>query len=129
MTKREDLLSRAWTGEQLTIGGKPVIMSPVRYSILEYWHNSLFDSTNTNQSAVDAMGEMLLLCSATREELKDIQRLAADERKIRVMEFMIDTEDEFTLASSGIQERLDSIRAAMVESESPGKEDAPAHAF
>lgn len=127
MNKREDLLSRVWTGEQLEIGGRPVILSPVRYSILEYWQNSLFNSGNEEQSAVNAMGELLLLCSVPKEEIKALQKLTKEERALRVMDFMLENEEEFTLASNGIQERLQSIRAAMVESETPGKEEAQRH--
>jgi hypothetical protein len=129
MTKREDLLSRSWTGPQLEIGGKPVIMSPVRYSILEYWKNSLFDSSNTSQTSINAMGELLLICSATREEIKELKRMTPEQRAERVVDFMLDNEKDFSEASNGIQERLESIRASMVESESPGKEEAQAHVF
>ena len=128
MNKREDLLSKAWTGPQLTIGGKPIMLSPVRYSILESWRNSLFDSSNTEQSAVEAMGELLLICSATAAEVQQLRNSTPEDRKSNIVCFMLETEDEFSLASAGVQERLESIRAAMVESESPGKEDAPAHA-
>lgn len=127
MTKRDDLLSRTWTGPQLEIGGKPVIMSPVRYSILEYWKNSLFDSSNTSQTSINAMGELLLICSSSRDEIKELQRMTPEKRAEKVVEFMLDNEKEFSAASEGIQERLESIRASMVESESPGKEEAQAH--
>lgn len=129
MTKREDLLSRSWTGPQLEIGGKPVIMSPVRYSILEYWKNSLFDSSNTSQTSINAMGELLLICSSTREEIKELKRMTPEKRAEKVVDFMLDNEKDFSEASNGIQERLESIRASMVESESPGKEEAQAHVF
>jgi len=128
MNKREDLLSKVWTGPQLEIGGKAVMLSPIRYSILESWRNSLFDSSNTEQSTVEAMGELLLIGSATPEEIQQLRKDTPEERKAKIVSFMLETEDEFSVASAGVQERLESIRAAMVESESPGKEDALAHA-
>jgi len=53
--------------------------------------------------------------------------MTPEERRAKTLDFMLETEDEFTTVSAGIQERLESIRAAMVESESPGKEDVQAH--
>jgi hypothetical protein len=74
------------------------------------------------------MGELLLICSATRDEIKELQRMTPEKRAEKVVEFMLDNEKDFSEASAGIQERLESIRASMVESESPGKEEAQAHA-
>ena len=121
MTKRDDLLSRAWTGAQLEIGGKPIILSAVRYAVLEYWHNRLFDETNERQNAMAAMGELILVCSATREEFKELQRLTVEERAEKVMDFLVEHEEEIDAVSQGVQDRLEAIKAAMVESESPGK--------
>jgi hypothetical protein len=54
--------------------------------------------------------------------------MTPEKRAEKVVEFMLDNENDFSEASTGIQERLESIRASMVESESPGKEEAQAHA-
>lgn len=121
MNKRNDLLSRAWTGAQLEIGGKPIILSAVRYAILEYWHNRLFDETNEDQNPIAAMGELIMICSASREDFKAIQRLTAEERAAKVMDFIVEHEDQIDDVSAGVQDRLEAIKAAMVESESPGK--------
>lgn len=59
--------------------------------------------------------------------MRELQRMPTEQRADKVREFMLEIEDQFDELMAGIRERLEAIRAAMVESELPGKEDAPAH--
>lgn len=127
MSKRQDLLAKAWIGPQLEFRGEPLILSPVRYSILNYWRNYFFDNSNTAQGEVDAVGEFILACVSSTDEMRELQRMPTEQRADKVREFMLEIEDQFDELMAGIRERLEAIRAAMVESELPGKEDAPAH--
>ena len=119
--KRDDILSRAWTGEPLTLGGRQLTLSPVRYALLEYWRNSLFQPQNTAQNAISAMGELVLVCYCDRSEIKELQKMGDEERADAVLNFMLAHEDEWSGVTEGIQKRLEAIQASMVESEASGK--------
>ena len=124
--KRDDLLSRAWTGAPLLLNGIELRLSPGRHSLLGYWKNSFFVD-NPEQSSLQAMGELILVCWANKDELKELQRMTDEDRAKRVIDFMLEVEDELTAIQEGIELRMQSIKAAIVESELPGKEE-PAHA-
>jgi hypothetical protein len=127
--KRDDILSRAWTGEPLMLGGREITLTPVRYALLEYWKNSLFRPDESTQNAIAAMGELILVCYCEKSEIKELQRMSPEERHEKVMDFILLHEDEFTSVSSGIQKRLEALQASAVESEAKGKEEAQVRAF
>jgi hypothetical protein len=122
--KRDDILSRAWTGEPLTLGGRPITLTPVRYALLEYWKNALFRPENTAQNAISAMGELILVCYCDKAEIKELQKMDEKERENAVLDFMLKHEDEWAGVAEGIQKRLEAIQASMVESEGAGKGEA-----
>jgi hypothetical protein len=128
MNKRQNLLNQTWTGAPIMIAGREIILSPVRYALLEYWGNVLFNGDNTAQNPAEGMGEMLLVCWMERAELKEMQRMTPAQRRDAVMSFMLENEDEVEAATLAMQERMQSVKASAVESVAPGKEDAP-HAF
>jgi hypothetical protein len=122
MNHRDNLLAKAWTKAPLTIGGKNVCLSPVRYATLEQWENPLFVGSTTGGGAILAMAETLLVCTATHKEFYALTKMTKEERTAAVFEYMVENEDEISAAASlGLQEQLEPIRAAMVESELPGK--------
>lgn len=122
--KRDDLLSTAWTGKPLELGGRELRLSAGRHGLLGYWKNAFFDDGNTGQSSLAAMGELVMVCYLSKEELKEAQRLSDDDRAKAVVDFMLEWEDELPEIQVGIQARMEAIKAAIVESESPGKGDA-----
>lgn len=124
---RQDILSKAWTGPQLELRGKPVILSPVRYAVLDHWRNFVFYN-DSEQNPLEAIAEIILVCSATNSELRELQKMKPEDRAEKVREFMLDIEDEFDDLSQGIQDRLVAIKSSMTENEKPGKGDAPSPA-
>ena len=118
--KRDDLLSRAWTGAPLELDGRELRLSAGRHSLLGYWKNSFF-ADNPNQSSLAAMGELVMVCWLDKDELKAVQRMTDEEREKAVIDFMLEYEDQLPDIQEGIQLRMESIKAAVVESELPGK--------
>ena len=120
---RQNLLESAWTGPPLTLNGRELVLSPGRHSLLGYWKNAFF-SENATQTPIAAMGELVMICYLTREELRGVQQMSDEMRSLAVIEFMLEHEDALTEVQEGIQARMEAVKAAVVESESPGKEDA-----
>jgi hypothetical protein len=71
------------------------------------------------------MGELVMVCYLTKDEVKGVQRMTNEDRAKAVVDFMLEFEDELPEIQAGIQERMEAIKAAIVESESPGKGDVP----
>ena len=118
---RKNLLDLAWTGAPLTIAGNEICLSHGRRALLASWGNSLFDSKNTDQNQSDAMGEIVMVCSATKNRLMEIRGMTDSQRKQAVVEFMLDNEDELDAVFEGVADRLQAIAAANVEPATPGK--------
>jgi len=128
MNIRENLLKKAWTSAPMEIGGKPVVLSPVRYAILEQWGNELFVGGDNPKEPIVAMAEVLLVCTVDQTGFKDLMKLSDNDRKRKVIDFMVNNEDEISAAAmAGMKEHMEPIKAAMVESEAMGKEEQ-AHA-
>ena len=123
--KRDDLLSTAWTGKPLELGGRELRLSAGRHGLLGYWKNAFFEEGQTGQSSLAAMGELVMVCYLTKDEVKGVQRMTNEDRAKAVVDFMLEFEDELPEIQAGIQERMEAIKAAIVESESPGKEGVP----
>ena len=121
--KRDDLLSTAWTGKPLELGGRELRLSAGRHGLLDYWKNSQYHE-DSNQTKPAGLGEMVMVCYVTKEELREIQRMTDKEREKAVVDFMLEWEDELPEIAEGIVARMEAIKAAIVESESPGKGDA-----
>jgi hypothetical protein len=121
MTKRQNLLNLTWAGPAITIAGREIILSPVRYALLSYWQNCLFTEGDSKQNPAEGMGEMILAAWATKDEIREIQRMTPEQRQARVMEFMLEHEDEVEAATAAIEERMKSIQASAVEPVTPGK--------
>lgn len=146
---RNDLLSQAWTGAPLTLGGREINLSIGKYMLLESWHNPLFPKASrrtTTQpnyfsdvptghgslagltdrdepSQIEAMGELILVMYSNRQEIKEIQRMTIEKRREAVLEFIIDHDDEIGAITEGITERLKATEAAAVEIDDLGKSE------
>jgi hypothetical protein len=121
--KRDNLLTFAWTGEPLEHNGRELVLSYGRKEQLAAWGNELFSDKETDQSRGHAMGEITLVCCSTRDEIKTLKRMTREERHEAVVEFMLDNEEHLARLFDGIEIRIEAIKAASVESETPGKED------
>jgi len=136
---RNNLLEMAWTGPPLMIGGRELVLTWGRYELLGAWKNPLFhkpdpddhDDKPNRISEPCAMGEILLTCSSTIEEIKQLRAMTAKERAGAVLNYMLEHEEEIGDAAIGIQQRIQSIEAAGVEIDDMGKPKAgegPRHA-
>lgn len=104
------------------LDGREMILSIGRYSLLEYWHNPLFDRSNPAPiTETQAMGELMLVMHATKDELQELQRMPPEKRRDSVLAFMLAHDDEIGELAEGIQERLKSTEAAAVEIDDLGK--------
>lgn len=121
MNKRECLLSRAWTGAELTLGGRELALASGRFELLRYWKNAIMGEGGGDQSEVGAMHEVAWAMYLTKDEIKASKRMSDAERREAVLDFALEFEDELAGISDGIKDRLLSIKAAAVESELPGK--------
>jgi hypothetical protein len=122
--KRDNLLTLSWTGAPLVHNGRELVLSYGRFELLKSWGNELLSDADTDQSRSHAMGEIALVCCSTKDEIKELNRMTADDRKAAVTEWMIDNEEATGDLFEGIEIRIAAIKAATVESETPGKEDA-----
>lgn len=122
MNKRECLLSRAWTGEPLIVGGRELALSAGRYELLRYWKNAIMAETVTDQTEVGALHEIAWVMWMTKDEVKAAKRMTLEKRREAVLDFALDHEEDLLSIEDGIKDRLLSIKAASVEAETPGKE-------
>jgi len=121
--KRQDLLTLNWTGPQLTLDGRDIILSSGAYELLRLWGNCIVDCPLGNNYA---LGEASLVCYSTKDELKELRNISPEQRREIVVDFMIDHDGTIQECYEGLVLRLKSINAAAVESELPGKsQDAP----
>ena len=87
---RNNLLEMAWTGPPLMIGGRELVLTWGRFSLLGAWKNPLFhkqdpDDPNDKPNRIsepEAMGEVLLVCYATKDELKELRRMSDQQRAV-----------------------------------------------
>jgi len=132
---RNNLLEQAWTGPPLTIGGRELVLTWGRFTLLNHWGNPLFVRAPDPEGPPDpdppfrndigepqAMGEILMTCQATPDELKVFRGMSTDERGAAVLDFMLAHEDELGDAAEGIGKRMKSIEAAGVETDDMGKQ-------
>jgi hypothetical protein len=125
MTKRECLLSAAWTGSPLTLAGRELSLPFGRFEILRLWDNVIFGSNSKrDQTEIGAVYECAWVMFMTREELAKVQAMPPEEFRKAFADWCLDHEDELPSVKEGIAGRLEQLQAAMVESVTPGKEDA-----
>lgn len=122
--KRDNLLSQAWTGEPLELNGRELVLSYGRQELLRAWGNELFCDGGTDQTAVHAMGEIALVCYSTMPEIYELRKMSREDRHEKVIDFMLNAEADMGRITQGIQDRIDAVKASMVESELLGKGDA-----
>jgi hypothetical protein len=125
MTKRECLLSAAWTGLPLTLAGRELSLPFGRFEILRLWDNIIFGTNSKrDQSEIAAVYECAWVMFMTRDELAAVQSMTPDDFRKAFADWCLDHEDELPAVKEGIAGRLEQLKAAMVESVTPGKEDA-----
>ena len=125
MTKRECLLSAVWTGPPLMLAGKELRLPFGRFELLRRWQNIIFSTGSTrDQSETAAVHEFAWLMAMDKSQLAEAVSKTRDELESRFIEFCTTHEDELPEIISGVIERLEQLKAAMVESDAPGKEDA-----
>ena len=120
--KRGDLLSRAYVGEPLTLGGRELCLSIGRYSLLEYWRNPLFCKDRPRDiSQIAALGELVSVCHADKRELAELRGMNEARRDESTLAFMLDWEDDLQAVVDELTKRMNSIEAAGVVPAEPGK--------
>ena len=125
MTKRECLLSAAWTGSPLTLAGRELTLPFGRFEILRLWDNIIFGTASKrDQSEIAAVYECAWVMFMTRDELMEVQRMTPEDFRKAFAAWCLAHEEELPSVKDGIAERLEQLKAAMVESVAPGKEDA-----
>jgi hypothetical protein len=123
MKTRHNILATAWTGAPLTLAGREMVFSSIRYEILKSWGNVLLSDTESDQSQNHAMHEIALLCYSTKEEIKELRKMTADDRHKAVVDFMLDFEEELPGVIEGLVERITATRLSAAESEGGGKQE------
>lgn len=126
MKSRHNILATAWTGAPLTLGGRELVFSPLRYELLKSWGNAYFSDTESQQSENYATHEIVLLCYASKEMIMELRKMTADDRYKAVLDFMTDFEEELPAVIEGMIERLTATKLSTAESEGGGKQEGQA---
>jgi hypothetical protein len=124
--KRECLLSRAYTGNPMTLNGVELAFSPLANEILREFKTALFtgdgDGTQTHQAGLcEGVLVMWLLAKDDRAGIAELRKMTRPERAARVLDFYLENEAGIDALKPEILARLESIAAAIVESEAGGK--------
>ncbi len=126
---RNNLLTSVWTGPPIMIGGRELVMTPIRYEQFSAWKNPLLYKPDPNDpsdaankiSEIIAIGEILTLCHASSDEARKLRGMTENERAEAVAQFMWDHEDETDDAIKQMADRIKSMEAAGVEIDDMGK--------
>jgi hypothetical protein len=89
------------------------------------WDNIIFGTNSKrDQSEIAAVYECAWVMFMTREELANVQSMPPEDFRKAFADWCLDHEDDLPAVKDGIAGRLGQLKAAMVESVAPGKEDA-----
>jgi len=129
--KRECLLSRAYTGTPLTLAGVELAFSPLVNEIVRELKTAFFtgdgDGTQTHQAGLcEGVLVMFLLASDDRKGLAELRQMSREDRARRVLDFYLEHETGIDALKPEIIARMESVAAAIVESEAQGKPHPPA---
>ena len=124
--KRECLLSRAYTGIPLTLDGVELAFSPLVNEIVRELKTAFFtgdgDGTQTHQAGLcEGVLVMFLLASDDRKGLAALRQMSREDRARRVLDFYLEHEAGIDALKPEIIARMESVAAAIVESEAQGK--------
>ena len=123
--KREDLLSRAYTGSPMTIGGVEIVYCPLANEILREMKTAYFSGGAGDQTDQAGMCEailiMYLIATGAKQEIARLRKLPRAERHAEVLDFHLENEEEIAAIKPELIARVESITAAIVESEASGK--------
>jgi|APGre2960657404_1045060.scaffolds.fasta_scaffold22532_3 hypothetical protein len=129
--KRECLLSRSYTGNPMTLDGVELFFSPLANEILRELKTALFtgegDGTQTHQAGLcEGVLVMWLLAKEDRAGIAELRKMSREARARCVLDFYLDHEAGIDALKPEILARMESIAAAIVESEAGGKPRQPA---
>ena len=125
MTKRECLLSAVFVGPPLKLGDKELTLPFGRFEILKMIDNVVFGTNSKRkQTEIGAIYECAWIMSLSKSEMIDLMASDEEARTAALARFCIEHEDELPDIKHGIVARLEALKAAMIESDTPGKEDA-----
>lgn len=129
--KRECLLSRAYTGNPLTLDGVELAFSPLVNEILRELKTAVFtgdgDGSQTHQAGLcEGVLVMWLLAKGDKAGIAELRAMTREQRAARVLDFYIEHEEGVDALKPEIISRLESVAAAIVESEEVGKPHLPA---
>lgn len=124
--KRECLLSKAYTGNPMMLGGVELAFSPLANEILRELKTSLFtgegDGTQTHQAGLcEGVLVMWMLAKDDRSGIAELRKMSREQRASKVLDFYLDHESEIDALKPEILARMEAIAAAIVESEGGGK--------
>jgi hypothetical protein len=122
--KRECLLSRAYTGGNMTFNGTEIYFSALANDVLREFKNGILHNAE-DQTDLSGISEIVMVMDLlARNEMKEIQslrKLSREDRHSKVLDFTIEHEPEIERLKTDIVDRLQSTIAAAVESDAPGK--------
>jgi hypothetical protein len=107
------------------LAGRELSLPFGRFEILRLWDNIIFGTNSKrDQSEIAAVYECAWVMFMTRQELTAVQAMTPDDFRKAFADWCLDHEDDLPAVKDGIAGRLEQLKAAMVESVAPGKEDA-----
>jgi hypothetical protein len=109
------------------LNGRELRLSHGRHDLLRSWGNPEFGGSR-EMTPSQTTGEIILCLYAESDELKALRAMTEEERADAVTDFLLANECDIERVREGIRERIESIRAAAIESESPGKREEHIHA-
>lgn len=127
--KRECLLSRAYTGGNMTFKGTDIYFSALANDILREFKNGILHDAK-DQTDLSGTSEIVLVMYLLAEnkmgDIQDLRKLTREDRHSKILDFTIENESEIERLQADIVDRLQSTIASAVESDAPGKPHSPA---
>jgi len=122
--KRECLLSRHYTGEPMTLHGKPIFYSALVNELMRELKVAVFhgaDDQTDHSAFTECIMVMGLIADNNLARINELRSMDRAARHSEVLTFALGNEEEVERLKPQILDRLEQAKAAIVESEAGGK--------
>lgn len=122
--KRECLLSRHYTGEPMTLHGKPIFYSALVNELMREFKVAVFhgaDDQTDHSAFTECIMVMSLIADNNLSRIAELRAMPREQRHSEVLTFALEHDEEVEQLKPIILDRLEQAKAAIVESEAGGK--------
>ena len=131
MTKRQCLLSRAYSGEPMKIKGTEIVYSALANEIIREFETAFFcdakhDDQTDHHGLCEAVYVMFLIATDDYATIEQLRAMTRKERHAQVLSFYLANVDDVDAVKPLLMARIESAAASGVESLGVGKSPSQA---